>query len=305
MNGADASHATAAFRRRVIGIDCANDAAAVERAVREIAGVASVRVSSASQIVTVQWAGEASFPDVERAVEGAVEDQGFRLAPLDETAHTGAAARADDPQDLSRPSRTMSPAYIRALWIVVALNLGYGVIEAGGGFWAESQALKADSLDFLGDGAVTLLATLAVRWSLSARARVALAQGAFLLLLALGVFANTLVRVVLQRTPEAELMGAFAAAALLVNLTAALVLVPYRKGQDVSVRTVWRFSAADAAGNALSLAAAVLVGWTGSPIPDLVVAFLVGGLFFRSAWAIIVDARADLREVRDDASAVA
>ena len=100
-------------------------------------------------------------------------------------------------------------------------------------------------------------------------------------------------------------MGAFAAAALLVNLTAALVLVPYRKGQDVSARTVWRFSAADAAGNALSLAAAVLVGWTGSPIPDLVVAFLVGGLFFRSAWAIIVDARADLREVRDDASAVA
>jgi Co/Zn/Cd efflux system component/copper chaperone CopZ len=293
------------LKRRVIGIDCATDAAAVERAVRGLAGIEGVRVSAATQIMSAHVARAAALPDVERAVARVVEGLGYRLAPWDATADGAATVRSDDDDAVPLAPEATPPGYVRALWLVVALNLGYGVIEAGGGFWAESQALKADALDFLGDGAVTLLATLAVRWSLSARARVALAQGAFLLLLALGVFANTLVRVVLQRTPEAELMGAFAAAALLVNLTAALVLVPYRKGQDVSARTVWRFSAADAAGNALSLAAALLVGWTGSPIPDLVVAFLVGGLFFRSAWAIICDARADLREVGKDRVAVA
>ena len=41
-----------------------------------------------------------------------------------------------------------SPGYRRALWIVVALNVGYGVIELFGGFMANSQALKADALDF-------------------------------------------------------------------------------------------------------------------------------------------------------------
>ena len=43
------------------------------------------------------------------------------------------------------------PAYHRALVIVVALNLGFGLCELAGGLLAHSQALKADSLDFLGD----------------------------------------------------------------------------------------------------------------------------------------------------------
>ena len=42
----------------------------------------------------------------------------------------------------------ITPAYKRALWIVVLLNIGYGVIEAVGGFISGSQALKADALDF-------------------------------------------------------------------------------------------------------------------------------------------------------------
>lgn len=297
-----AGPAGAPVKRRVVGIDCANDAAAVERAVRQVPGVEGVRVSTATQIMTAHLAAPAALGEVERAVEGL----GYHLGPLDTPERgAGPARTGDDDDELPLDPRAAPPGYVRALWIVVALNLGYGVIEAVGGFLSGSQALKADSLDFIGDGAVTLLATLAVRWSQSARARVALAQGGFLLLLALGVFANTLVRVFLQRTPEAEMMGTFAAVALVVNVVAALVLVPYRKGHDVSARTVWRFSAADAAGNALSVIAALLVGWTGSPIPDLVVAFLVGGLFFRSAWAIIRDARADLREVRDETAALA
>ena len=302
MSGSGAAGAAPAVKRRVVGIDCANDAAAVERAVRQVTGVEGVRVSAATQIMTAHLAAPTALPDVERAVEGL----GYHLEPLEAAERGGGGPRtgADD-DELPLDPRAAPPGYVRALWIVVGLNLGYGVIEAVGGFLSGSQALKADSLDFIGDGAVTLLATLAVGWSLVARARVALAQGGFLLLLALGVFANTLVRVFLQRTPEAETMGAFAAVALVVNVAAALVLVPYRKGHDVSARTVWRFSAADAAGNALSVIAALLVGWTGSPIPDLVVAFLVGGLFFRSAWAIIRDARADLREAREGAATLA
>jgi len=56
------------------------------------------------------------------------------------------------------------PAYKRALWTVLLVNLGYGVIEISGGFLAGSQALKADALDFLGDGTITLLGVLAITW---------------------------------------------------------------------------------------------------------------------------------------------
>ncbi len=87
--------------------------------------------------------------------------------------------------------RHRRPGYRRALWIVVVLNAGYGVVEMAGGFLSGSQALKADALDFLGDGLITLLGVLAVAWSLAWRARWALIQGIFLGAMGVGVLANT------------------------------------------------------------------------------------------------------------------
>ncbi|MBX7210146.1 MAG: cation transporter [Verrucomicrobiaceae bacterium] len=60
------------------------------------------------------------------------------------------------------------PVYRRALWVVILLNLGFGMVKIIGGFLARSQALKADALDFLGDGSVIFLGLLALgcaeRW---------------------------------------------------------------------------------------------------------------------------------------------
>ena len=91
------------------------------------------------------------------------------------------------PKELSH----VNPAYQRALWIVILLNVGYGIIEMFGGFISGSQALKADALDFLGDGLITFLGVLAIGWSIAWRARSALIQGLFLGVLGLGVLANT------------------------------------------------------------------------------------------------------------------
>ena len=115
------------------------------------------------------------------------------------------------------------PAYRRALWIVVILNLGFGAIEIVGGFIANSQALKADSLDFIGDGTITLAGLVAIGWTALARTRIALAQGLFLLSLGIGVIGVALWRALTAVPPEAELMGGIGAAALLVNLTSAAV----------------------------------------------------------------------------------
>ena len=53
----------------------------------------------------------------------------------------------------------ITPAYGRASWIVIALDIGYGLIEMAGGFLAGSQAVEADALDFLGDGLTTIAST--------------------------------------------------------------------------------------------------------------------------------------------------
>ena len=187
-----------------------------------------------------------------------------------------------------------SPAYRRALWIVVALNAGYGVVEGVGGFLAGSQAVKADALDFLGDGLITMLGLLAIGRSGAWRARAALLQGLFLAALGVGVLANTGYRVLAQQVPEAAAMGALGIAGMAVNIAAAAVLVPHRTG-DANVRAVWLFSRNDAIGNFAVIIAAALVAWTRTPWPDLAVALVVAGLFLQSAGSIIRDARGALR----------
>lgn len=271
------------FQYRVTGMDCSSCAAKIEGATRKIPGVNEVKVSIASQVMTLDVAEpDVQLPEVERAVTGL----GYHLQRLD----TEADGENDElPKDMSH----VTPAYRRALWIVVLLNVGYGIVEAVGGFWSGSQALKADALDFLGDGLITFLGLLAIGWSLAWRARSALIQGLFLGVLGLAVLANTAYRVLVLHTPEAELMGLFGLIALAVNVAAAAVLVPHRAG-DANVRAVWLFSRNDAIGNAAVVVAAGVVAWTDSAWPDLVVAIVIAGLFLQSAWSIVRDARSDL-----------
>jgi cation diffusion facilitator family transporter len=262
-------------------MDCSSCATKIESAARKVSGVDDVRVSIASQEMMLRLQGSAApMPDLERTIES----MGYRLTRLGE----------DGSKDTTADLAHVTPAYKRALWIVILLNAGYGAVEIVGGFLAGSQSLKADALDFLGDGLISFLGLIAIGWGLQARAKAALLQGLFLGALGVGVVIATAYRVVVLNQPHAELMGVFGAVALVVNVAAAVVLIPHRKG-DANVRAVWLFSRNDAIGNAAVVLAAGLVWWTGTAWPDLVVAAAIALLFLQSAWSIIADARADLR----------
>ena len=262
-------------------MDCASCAGKVEKAVRS-AGIENPKISTASQILTLDIAlDDSRLASVERAVAEA----GYHLDPL-------LPMTAEERQ----PAQThVTAGYRRALWIVIGLNVGFGIIEMIGGFFAGSQALKADALDFLGDGLITFLGVLAIGWSLLWRARSALIQGLFLGILGLGVVGNIVWRIFAQQQVEAELMGMVALIALAVNVTAALILVPHRAG-DANVRAVWLFSRNDAIGNAAVVVAAALVALTGTAWPDLIVAFAIAALFLHSSWVIVRDALRDIAE---------
>ena len=205
-----------------------------------------------------------------------------------------------DKEEFSKCSVDIPPhattAYRRALWLVVILNLLMGVVESVSGYFAGSQALKADALDFLGDGIITGLGLVALNWSAGPRAYAALAQGVFLALMGSGVFAFTLYRMFIIQMPEAAIMGGFGFLALIVNAICAVILLRQKEG-DANVRAVWLFSRNDAIGNALVVAAALAVTVTGSPWPDLVAAISIAALFMHSAVKIIGDARRELMTV--------
>jgi len=200
-----------------------------------------------------------------------------------------------DDDDLPKDLSHITPAYRKALWIVVLLNAGYGIVEMVGGFIADSQALKADALDFLGDGSITLLGLLAIGWSFRLRARSALIQGIFLGVMGISILAYTIYRTQVLQTPEAGMMGVFGIIALLINILAAVVLLPHRKG-DANVRTVWLFSRNDALGNILVVVAAGFVFLTDTSWPDLIAAGIIAIIFLQSSRSIIKDARAELKK---------
>ena len=199
----------------------------------------------------------------------------------------------DDLGDLTHAT----PTYRRALWTVMMLNVVYGTVEIGGGFLASSQGLKADALDFLGDGTITLLGLLAIGWGKSWRAWAALVQGVFLAIMGAGVLTATIYRIFVLQLPQAELMGVFGIGALAVNVLSAVILMKHRTG-DASVQAVWLFSRNDALGNVAILVAAAFVWFTATPWPDLIVAAMIAGLFLQGAWTIVVRANHELADAR-------
>ncbi len=200
-----------------------------------------------------------------------------------------------DDDDLPKDLTHITPAYRKALWVVVLINVCYGLAEMIGGFLADSQALKADALDFLGDGSITFLGLLAIGWSLRLRARSALLQGIFLGAMGIAILVYTIYRTQVLHVPEAGLMGVFGFGALLINIIAVIILLPHRKG-DANVRAVWFFSRNDALGNILVIVGAGFVFWTNNSFPDLIVAGLITSLFLHSSLSIIKDARKDMKK---------
>ena len=191
----------------------------------------------------------------------------------------------------------LSAGYRRALWAVIGINFVMFVVEMTAGRLAGSQALQADSLDFLGDTLTYGLTLAVIGQPLVWRARMALFKGLSLAAMGLFVLGSTLYAVLVLETPAAPIMGAVGALALAANLTSVLLLMRYRNG-DANVRSVWLCSRNDAVGNLAVIVAAGAVWYAASPWPDIVVAFLLCFLFLHSAWGIVRQARGELAEVR-------
>ncbi len=176
--------------------------------------------------------------------------------------------------------------YKRILLIVIAINAGMFMVEMAFGISGQSQSLKADALDFLGDSATYAMSLWAIGKSVETRSLVALIKGVSLLLMAAWVLISTLHYVIYSNEPSAPIMGWVGLAALAANLFSVLLLLRYRDG-DANVRSVWLCSRNDAIGNVAVMLAAAAVYLSGTHWPDLLVAIILAALFSNSAIKII------------------
>lgn len=193
----------------------------------------------------------------------------------------------------------MSAPYKRVLWIVIAINALMFLVEVGASLAADSMALRADALDFLGDSLTYGITLLAIGHSIRWRASAALFKGLTLALMGFWVLGSTVYRVFILGVPNETIMGSVALMAFMANATSVVLLVRYRNG-DANVRSVWLCSRNDAIGNLAVMVAAGVVYYTQSRWPDLVVAAGMALLFLHSSTLIIRQARREIQE--DDIS---
>ena len=188
------------------------------------------------------------------------------------------------------------PRWRRALWIALGVNAGMFAVEMAAGAAADSRALQADALDFLGDAANYAISLLVAGMALAWRARAALAKGLTLVGLGGWVMITAILAALGGAAPEPELMGVIGALALAANTGVAIMLYRFRTG-DANMRSVWICSRNDAVGNIAVMAAALGVFGTGTAWPDLIVAAILALLGISGGIQIVQQARRELGSV--------
>ncbi len=189
----------------------------------------------------------------------------------------------------------VDPRYRRILWIALWVNALMFGVEIAGGWAAGSVALLADAVDFLGDaanyGISLFVLALAPVW----RARTALVKGATMGAYCVFVLGSAFWHLRSGTVPQAHTMIWIGASALAANCLVGVLRYAYRNG-DANMRSVWLCTRNDAIGNVAVLIAALGVFQTGSGLPDLLVATVMGLLGMSAAQSVIGQARRELRE---------
>ena len=188
------------------------------------------------------------------------------------------------------------PRWRRVLWVALIVNAAMFLVEMVAGAAADSRALQADALDFLGDVGNYAVSLAVVGAALTWRARAALLKSLFMLGFAGWVFGSAVLAFVNGTSPDPATMGAVGALALAANVGVALLLYRYRTG-DANMRSVWICSRNDAIGNVAVMLAALGVFSTGSAWPDLIVATIMATLALTGGLQVFRHAMAELKAV--------
>ncbi|MBA9077549.1 cation transporter [Rufibacter quisquiliarum] len=175
----------------------------------------------------------------------------------------------------------------KLLWLVLSINAAFFVIEMTAGFLAHSMGLMADSLDMLADALVYGLSLWAVGGTTVRKKSIARLSGYFQLVLALLGFAEVVRRFLgAEAMPDFKVMMGVAFFALLGN-SVSLYLLQKSKSQEAHMRASFIFTSNDVIANLGVILAGLLVYFTLSAVPDLVIGTVVFLLVARGAFRIL------------------
>ncbi|MFC0261253.1 cation transporter [Fontibacter flavus] len=193
-------------------------------------------------------------------------------------------------ESISVEPRTLSQSDGRErkiLWAVLAINFAFFLIEMITGLISKSMGLVADSLDMLADSIVYALALYAVGGTIAKKKNIAAFAGYFQILLAVLGFAEVIRRFLgVEKMPDFSMMIIISILALIANVIC-LYLLQKGKSKEAHMQASMIFTSNDIIINGGVILAGILVLWTGSTYPDLIIGGIVFLIVARGAYRIL------------------
>ncbi len=199
---------------------------------------------------------------------------------------------------MSKPSNKQIKTAV--LWVAI-LNGGYFAVEFLAGLATGSVSLIADSIDFLEDASINVLILVGFAFAAAARARLGSVLAIIIGVPSLAALVSAVEKVLHPSVPQVAGMSLAAFGALLVNGTAALILMRVRTHEHSLMTAAWLSARNDVLANVAIIAAAGATLWISSPWWDVVVGVAIGYLNADAAVKVWRRSRADLKSANAEA----
>ena len=182
------------------------------------------------------------------------------------------------------------------LYWLLAINTSMFMVEITLGWYAESTALIADSMDMFADAVVYGIGLYVVGRTALAKANAALVSGYFQAILGFLILFDITRRLIQGSEPLSEFMMLVGLVALIANVICLLLIHKHKDG-EVHMRASWIFSANDVIANLGVIISGVLVWWLDNRWPDIIIGIVIAVVILRGSLLILIDARNELRKI--------
>lgn len=175
----------------------------------------------------------------------------------------------------------------KLLWLVLAINFGFFLIEMTTGSISGSMGLVADSLDMFADAIVYSLSLIAVGGTIARKKSIAKMSGNFQIFLASLGFLEVVRRFIgLDAPPDFQTMIIVSTLALIAN-GYCLYLLQKSRSEEAHMKASMVFTSNDVIINSGVILAGILVNVLDSNKPDLIVGTIVFIIVIRGAINIL------------------
>lgn len=175
----------------------------------------------------------------------------------------------------------------KLLWIVLYINAAFFIVEFIAGFVANSMGLVADALDMLADAIVYGLSLMAVGSSVMKKKRIAKVSGYFQMALAIFGLVEVVRRFIgLDGMPNYLTMVTVSLFALIGNAVS-LYLLQKKKSKEAHMEASYIFTSNDVIANVGVILAGIIVYYSKSIYPDLIIGTIVFLLVVKGAFRIL------------------